>query len=519
MTTKDVLAPPLHRQILNKVPEITLYFWVIKVLCTTVGETAADFLNVSMNLGLVGVSIVTGVLLVVALVFQFRAERYVPAIYWMTVALVSVFGTLVTDLLTDKLGVPLEASSVVFSVLLALTFYVWYRNEFTLSIHSIFTRRREQFYWLAILFTFALGTATGDLMAQALGLGYPLTGIIVAAVITITAIGWRLGLNSVLAFWIIYILTRPLGASIGDYLSQSTTEGGLGLGATVTSVIFVGGILVLVSYLAVTKADVIASESAVQHDVEAERGGLWQTVAVLALVLIASGTGYSLRKSSLQVQDTPTPAAVVQSAPGASPAPRLSPLGDLSVFRTITKDTLGLVNAGNQSGATTRITDLETEWDKAQARLKPKNDAEWTKIDGKIDTVLRQLRSTSPNPSTEKAALTDLLTTLGQPLPARPAGATAPPHVSPLGDLSVFRTITKDTLGLVNAGNQSGATTRITDLETEWDKAQARLKPKNDAEWTKIDGKIDTVLRQLRSTSPNPSTEKAALTDLLTTLG
>jgi len=412
------------RQMLNKVPEITLYFWVIKVLCTTVGETAADFLNVSLNLGLTGVSVITGVLLAVALLFQFRTNRYVPGIYWLAVTLVSVFGTLVTDNLST-IGLPLEASTVIFSVLLAVTFFMWYRSELTLSIHSIFTRRRETFYWLAILFTFALGTATGDLMAEALGLGYAVTGIIVAAAITITAIGWRLGLNSVLAFWIIYILTRPLGASIGDYLSQSHTEGGLGLGATVTSLIFVVAILGVVVYLTVSKADVIPGSTDFAADEAAERGGLWQTAAVVALVLLASGTGYSMRKTSL-AQDTSTPAAAVpassgQTAPSAGGKPaagqsrpvRVSPLGDVSTFRTITQDTLGLLNAGDQSGATTRITDLETEWDKAQARLKAKNGAEWTRIDDKIDTVLRALRSANPDVAKEKAALTDLLTALG----------------------------------------------------------------------------------------------------------
>ena len=194
--------------------------------------------------------------------FQFRATRYIPAVYWLTVTLVSVFGTLVTDNLTDNLGVPLEASTLIFAALLAVTFVVWYRIEHTLSIHSILTRRREAFYWLAILFTFALGTAAGDLMAEGLGLGYLVTGIIVAALIAITAVGWKLGLNSVLAFWIIYILTRPLGASIGDYLSQPTSHGGLGLGATVTSMIFVGGIIAIVIYLSVTKADVITGPPA-----------------------------------------------------------------------------------------------------------------------------------------------------------------------------------------------------------------------------------------------------------------
>jgi uncharacterized membrane-anchored protein len=418
MTAHHALAP--SRQLLNKVPEVTLYFWIVKVLCTTVGESAADFLNVNLNFGLTGTSLVTGVLLVVVMIFQFRADRYVPSRYWLAVALVSVFGTLVTDNLTDSIGVPLEASTLIFGGLLAVTFLVWYRAERTLSIHSIVTRRREAFYWLAILFTFALGTATGDLMAEVLGLGYLVTGAIVAALIALAAFGWRFGLHSVLAFWFIYILTRPLGASIGDYLSQSTNQGGLGLGATVTSLIFVVGILGIVTYLSISKADVIAAEAAdpvLDAAAARERGGLWQTVAVLALVLVAAGAGYSVRRSALQA-DTPEPAAAVASmpsgdrpAPGAQPAP--SPLGDLSAFRTITQDTLRLLTANDQSGATTRVDDLETEWDNAEARLRPKDKAAWTAIDGKIDTVLRELRATSPKPASEKAALTALLGALG----------------------------------------------------------------------------------------------------------
>ncbi|MCU1666771.1 MAG: hypothetical protein JWR58_6836 [Pseudonocardia sp.] len=424
MTSQHALAP--SRQLLSKVPEVTIYFWIIKVLCTTVGESAADFLNVNLNFGLTGVSVVTGALLVVALVFQFRAVRYMPGRYWLTVALVSVFGTLVTDNLTDNVGLPLEASTLIFGVLLALTFLVWYQTERSLSIHSILTRRREAFYWLAILFTFALGTATGDLMAEVLGLGYLVTGIIVASMVAITAVAWRFGLNSVLAFWVIYILTRPLGASIGDFLSQPLSQGGLGLGATVTSLIFVVGILGIVTYLAVTKADVIPSDAAIDRHAASERGGLWQTVAVVALVLIAGGAGYSVRKSSLQA-DTPEPAAAVRSVPGVSQTgsgtalqsvpggiqtAQLSPLGDLSSFRIITQDTLNFLNGGDQSGATARVDDLETGWDNAEARLKPKDKAAWTEIDGKIDTVLRALRATSPNSNSEKTALTALLASL-----------------------------------------------------------------------------------------------------------
>jgi len=400
-----------NRQLLNKVPEVTIYFWIIKVLCTTVGETAADFLNVSLNLGLTGTSVLTGVLLAVALIAQFGANRYMPGIYWLTVALVSVFGTLVTDNLS-QLGLPLEASTLIFGGLLALTFLLWYWSEKTLSIHSIVTKRREAFYWLAVLFTFALGTATGDLMAEVLGLGYPLTGIIVASLIAITAVAWRFSLNSVLSFWIIYILTRPLGASIGDYLSQSSNEGGLGLGATVTSLIFLVSILGVVTYLSMTKADVIESTRTVDTDMATERGALWQTVAVVALILVAAGAGYTLRKSSLQ-DVTPAAATATQPVPGASHSAPLSPLGDLSKLRTITHDTLDLLDAGNQSGATARIDDLETEWDNAAARMKPKDPAAWTNIDGKIDQVLRELRATSPKPNSEKAALTALLTALG----------------------------------------------------------------------------------------------------------
>jgi uncharacterized membrane-anchored protein len=415
MTSQQNLAP--SRRLLTKVPEITLYFWIIKVLCTTVGETAADFLNVSLHLGLTGTSLVTGILLVIVLVLQFRADRYMPVRYWLAVTLVSVFGTLVTDNLTDNVGLPLEASTVIFAVLLALTFLAWYRAEKTLSIHSIFTTRREAFYWLAILFTFALGTATGDLMAEVLGLGYLVTGAIVASLIAVTAIAWRFGLNSVLAFWIIYILTRPLGASIGDLLSQPSDLGGLGLGATVTSVIFLVGIVGIVAYLSVTKADVIRNSPEPEIEEAAERAGLRQTVVVVALVLVAGGAGYALRTSSLQAAASePAAAAAVPSAPGgnrtAVAAAPTSPLGDLSQFRGITQDTLNLLNTGDQAGATSRVDDLETAWDNAQARLKSKDKAAWTEIDGKIDTVLRELRASSPDPTSEKAALTDLLAAL-----------------------------------------------------------------------------------------------------------
>ena len=243
-------------------------------------------------------------------------------------------------------------------------------------------------------------------MAEGLALGYFTTGLIVAGVIAVTSIAWRFRLNSILSFWIIYIMTRPLGASIGDYLSQPTNHGGLGLGVTVTSIIFIGGIIATVAYLSITKKDVIISSAKERVDESKEKGGLIQTIIVGAVFLIAGGAGYHVLKAKLQVPDTSTSVQV-----GGTTA-STSPLGDLSVFRTITQDTLSKLSTGDQAGATTRIGDLEYEWDNAQARLKSKNQTEWTVIDGKIDTVLRELRSTSPNIATEKSALSALLAVL-----------------------------------------------------------------------------------------------------------
>jgi uncharacterized membrane-anchored protein len=245
----------------SKVPEITIAFWIIKVLCTTVGETAADFLNTQLNLGLSGTTLVIGALLLIVLFCQFRASRYVPWIYWLAVVLISIVGTLITDNLIDNFGVSLETTTILFGVALAATFIAWYMSEKSLSIHTIYTKRREAFYWLAILFTFALGTAAGDLAAESMGLGYLTSAIIFAVLIALVAAAHRwLKLDAVLAFWIAYILTRPLGASLGDYFSQPADAGGLALGTVVTSAIFLLAILATVIYLSITKTDAIAIE-------------------------------------------------------------------------------------------------------------------------------------------------------------------------------------------------------------------------------------------------------------------
>lgn len=247
-------------QMFSKVPEVTLFFWVIKILATTVGETAADFLIFNLHIGLTNTSILMGVLLAGALVVQFMKRRYVPWIYWLAVVSLSIFGTLITDNLTDNFGVALPTSTAFFSVALIATFAGWYVSEKTLSIHSIFTTRREAYYWLAILFTFALGTAAGDLVAEQLGLGYGISALIFAAIIAaVTLAHYALKLNAIWAFWIAYVLTRPFGASCGDLLSQPISNGGLGLGTIGTSALFLAVITALVSYLAISKRDVIAT--------------------------------------------------------------------------------------------------------------------------------------------------------------------------------------------------------------------------------------------------------------------
>jgi uncharacterized membrane-anchored protein len=247
---------------LNKVPEVTAYFWVIKVLCTTVGETASDYLSDNVGLGLTKTTFITAALLIATLVFQFRARRYIAGVYWTGIVLISVVGTQITDNLTDNHGVSLVTTTSVFSVVLAVVFAVWFAFERTLSIHTIFTTRRESFYWLAVLFTFALGTAAGDLTAERLNVGYAWSlALFAAAIGLVAALHYGLRLDAVVAFWIAYILTRPLGASTGDLLSQPRHDGGLGLGTTVTSFVFLAAILAVVAFLSITKRDVTEIEA------------------------------------------------------------------------------------------------------------------------------------------------------------------------------------------------------------------------------------------------------------------
>ena len=236
----------------NKVPAVTLTFWIIKILATTVGETAADFLSTTLNMGLVNTSYVMSGILLLVLIFQFRAKKYVPGIYWLAVVLLSVVGTLISDNLVDNLGVALSTTSIIFGAALIVVFVWWYVSEKTLSVHTIDTTRREFFYWAAILFTFSLGTSAGDLISESSGLGYAYATLLFAAFIGLVYLAYKyLKLNAILAFWLAYIFTRPLGASLGDLLSQPKNIGGIGLGTTITSIIFLITILSLVTSLTI----------------------------------------------------------------------------------------------------------------------------------------------------------------------------------------------------------------------------------------------------------------------------
>ena len=222
----------------NKVPAVTLAFWGIKIMSTTVGETVADTLAVDIGLGMLMTDLTMASLLALALWIQMRTRRCVPWIYWLTVVLVSVVGTQITDVLTDRLEISLCVSTAAFAGILAVVFALWYRQERTLSINAIDSLPREAWYWGAILCTFALGTAAGDLATEALGLGFQIGVLLFSGLIALIALAYRLGINAVFAFWAAYVLTRPLGAALGDLLSQDTTYGGLGFGALGTSGVF-----------------------------------------------------------------------------------------------------------------------------------------------------------------------------------------------------------------------------------------------------------------------------------------
>jgi uncharacterized membrane-anchored protein len=420
MTQQATTARIGARQMLNKVPEVTIWFWVIKILCTTVGESFADWINMTLGVGLVNTAILFTVIFGAVLAIQMALRQYVPVAYWLTVVVVSVTGTLYTDILTDQLGVPLWISTTVFSVLLAAVFGIWYARERTLSIHTIVTVPRESFYWLAVLVTFALGTAAGDWTLELTGWGPGKSVLLPLALIGVVTLVWRLGANEVLTFWLAYILTRPLGANIGDWLATPSSEKGLGLGTFVTSIIFLGAILATVVYLSLSRADVIEGQNARPTEryarPERERPLLGALAAVaLATVGLLAWANQQPHASALEAE---APAPSCSGSPtnqdqATHQVAAKFPAASVDNYRTITKDTLQLVDSGDQAGAAKRATDLETTWDNDQDTLQPKDCQTWTYVDQQIDPVLSAVRASNPNKSDEEQALQALLTTLG----------------------------------------------------------------------------------------------------------
>ncbi|GAB3883788.1 COG4705 family protein [Terrabacter terrigena] len=412
-TALDRARPMSGSTLLNKVPAITATFWLIKVLSTTIGETFADYLAVDVGLGTAATDGAMVTLLAVALVAQLRAKRLVPWLYWLTVVLVSIVGTQITDFFTDTLGVSLYVSTAAFSVVLAVVFTLWWRQERTLAITAIDTPRRERYYWGAILTTFALGTAGGDLATEALSLGFRNGALIFGGLILAVWLGRRLGLDAVLAFWIAYVLTRPLGASLGDLLTQDRDFGGLGLGASRTSLLFLGVIIALVA-----REQVNANRHGIRAKGEApavspHRDYVWAAAAAVAVVAAA-----------FVLAPAPTPAAAAPAAGTGADAGKgrhvnpleadaTSPIGDLRPFAVIVDDVAGRTKAGDLAGATARIKDLEVAWDNGEAAMKPASPDDWHSLDSAIDGALTALRATPPTKQSSLSALTALQSTIG----------------------------------------------------------------------------------------------------------
>lgn len=404
--------------LLNKVPEVTLWFWVIKILCTTVGESFADYINETLGFGLTNTTVLFTAVFAVVLGAQLRSRRYVPGLYWLTVVVVSVTGTLYTDILTDQLAVPLWISSTVFSALLAVVFGIWFARERTLSIHSIVTFPREAFYWLAVLVTFALGTATGDWTLTLTGWSPGVSILLPATLIALTVAIWRYGANPVLTFWVAYILTRPLGANIGDFLASPTKDGGAGLGTLGTSLVFLGAILATVIYLAVSKVDVISGDAESATESAAVVDPVRQRNSLVALAVIAVATAGLLTYTNSQphvsaLDDAPAPTCDSGTAPADNAAAHALvvtkfPAEDVANFTALTGDITKAVDSGDAKAAGTAATALETAWDDRADALTAADCQAWTYVDQKIDPVLSAVRTGSPDRATEDRALADL---------------------------------------------------------------------------------------------------------------
>ncbi|MER5916650.1 hypothetical protein ABT124_41325 [Streptomyces sp. NPDC001982] len=418
-TTSEARTRRSGRLMLNKVPEVTIWFWVIKILCTTVGESFADWINMKLGVGLVNTAWIFTAVFVVVLGVQLRLKRYVPFPYWLTVVVVSVTGTLYTDILTDQLNVPLWISSAVFSVLLAVVFGVWWLRERTLSIHSVTTLSRESFYWLTVLVTFALGTATGDWTLELTGWSPGVSVLLPLGLIVSITLLRKFGANPVLSFWLAYILTRPLGANIGDWLASPKVAQnpgdptGLALGTFTTSLIFLGLILATVIYLTVMRSDVTETYEAT-HTPQITANPHRERIALAGFGLLAVATGVLLFWAHSQPHVGPAPetdaTSTVQLAPGQ--AVKNFPSTKVDALRTLASTSRRDAQSGNPTGAHAAAQSLRDLWDADQASLQPLDNTGWTFIDAQMDHVLKTFGIDHPNPPMSPAQQEAELNTL-----------------------------------------------------------------------------------------------------------
>ncbi|TDT97471.1 putative membrane-anchored protein [Streptomyces sp. 846.5] len=400
-------------RVLNKVPEVTVWFWVIKILCTTVGESFADYINTTLGFGLTNTMLLFTVVFAIVLTVQFRTKRYSPFPYWLTVVVVSVTGTLYTDLLTDERHVPLWLSSTVFSVLLALVFGVWWLRERTLSIHSITTFPREAFYWLTVLVTFALGTATGDWTLELTNWTPAQSVLLPLGLIALITALWKFGANPVLSFWLAYILTRPLGANIGDWLAAPKTAinpgdpVGLGLGTFTTSLIFLGAILATVVYLTISRSDV-AETYEMTHDPSVTTNARKEHVALGGFGVIAAGTVALMMWAHNQPHPTCDPTGQSETMP-ACPTAALSghqTSTAVTKYQQLAQTAIAQDRAGTAAASHATVQTMRDHWDADATSLQAVNTTTWTLLDHQMDAVLKAYAidhgTIAPAPATEQ---------------------------------------------------------------------------------------------------------------------
>lgn len=400
MTTTATMEQPRRHAVagglLSKVPEVTIWFWVIKILCTTVGESFADYINETLGFGLTNTMLLFTAIFAGVITWQVKTKRYTPFPYWLTVVVVSVAGTLYTDMLTDQLHVPLWFSSTVFAALLAIVFGIWWARERTLSIHSITTFPREVFYWLTVLVTFALGTATGDWTLELTSWPPAQSVFLPLALIASIALLWRFGANPVLSFWLAYILTRPLGANIGDWLASpkvatSPAEPvGLGLGTFATSLIFLSAILATVIYLTVSRSDVLETYEST-HVPTVTTNPTKERIGLVGFAVVAALAAAVMVWAHNQPHVTCDPTGASETMP-ACPKPKFTPSqtkAAVAKYVGLAQTATSQDKAGQSAASHATVQKMRNDWDADASSLQKVNKRTWSALDRQMDAVLK----------------------------------------------------------------------------------------------------------------------------------